>query len=117
MAKRKDPYEGQRGIKAGHWTREMHEQFAIEEMNAASREVGWQRSGIPERHPGAGQCSPSTAYAVIRANRAIAQARTHLASIGPMEGKRTRRLWVALQRVQRQVDKAGNYVAKCMGED
>jgi hypothetical protein len=115
MAKRKrDPYAGQRGIKAGHWTRESHEQAAVRAMSAASKELGHRFSAT---HPGAGQCSPSTAYSVIRANRDIAQARVHLSAIGPMEGRRTSRLWAALQKVQRRVDEAGNYVAKCMGSD
>ena len=96
------------------WGREYHEQFAVEAIESATREIRWtEASG--GHHPGPGRCHPSTAYAVIRANKDIARARAHLASIGPREGKRTRRIWSALSKVERRVQ-ASNYVAKCMGK-
>jgi len=109
------PYAGQRGVKDGRWTRDYHEDFAIEAMNSASKEISWQKAGIPTRHPGVGQCAPSTAYAVIRANRDIARARVHLSALGPADSKRTRKLWAAIGAVEKRVNEAGNYVAKCVG--
>lgn len=114
---KRHPYANQKGITAGHWNREYHEQFAIEAIQAASHETRFERAGVKLKHPGAGQCSPSTAYVVIRANRDIANARVHLSAIGPMESQRTRRLWAQLAKVERKVEQASNYVARCMGTD
>ena len=86
------------------FTRALHEQFAIEAVDSARREL----------RRGAGYCSDSGVYALVRANRDIARARTHLASIGGDEGKRTRKLWSAVGKVERQVDLANNRVAKCL---
>jgi hypothetical protein len=111
------PYVGQKGIKDGRWTREYHEQFAIEAIQSAAHETRFERAGVRVKHPGAGQCAPSTAYAVIRANRDIANARVHLSAIGPASSRRTSRLWAQLSKIERKVEQASNYVAKCMGSD
>lgn len=85
------------------FSRHKHEQFAVEAMDSAKREL-----------PSTYTCQPSGAYATIRAHRDIARARAHLASIGGDEGPRTRKLWGALGKVERQVEQASNRVARCM---
>lgn len=70
----------------------------------AANELMWTRN-----------CGPDAVYALVRANRNIAHARTHLASIGfGSSSPRTRRLWAFVNKRERQIDLAGNRVAKCM---
>lgn len=49
---------------------------------------------------------------VIDANRSIAQARTHLTSIGTVDGPRTRKLWAVASKVERRVAKATAEIVK-----
>lgn len=73
----------------GTWNRRYHETRAIECANDATRRLrGYGPAGI------------------IQANRLIAQARTHLTSIGPNDGKRTRQLWAMVCRADRAVARA-----------
>ena len=93
-------------MKQKQWTREYHEQFAVEAMESARRE-------LPSTH----NCDDRSVYATIRANKDIARARVHLSSIGPQDGKRTRHLWGALAKVERQVEQASNRAARCALKD
>jgi len=116
MSKRRHPYEGQRGIRAGHWTREMHEEAAIRSLANANRLIG-RRVIHVSHHPGPGQCSPSTARAAFDATHAIANAQAHLSSIGPKEGKRTMRLWAAVSKANTRLKVLSAYVEKCVGQN
>ena len=53
------------------WGRAHHEQFAIEAIESARREL-----------PSTYSCNPDAAYATVRANRDIARARA-LSTVGP----------------------------------
>lgn len=85
------------------YTRSTHEQFAIEAIQGAKRELKWTHG-----------CGSNAVYALVRANREIARARVHLASIGGDVGKRTGKLWGAVQRAENQVNQAGDRVARCL---
>lgn len=85
------------------WDRSYHEETAIEEIEAAKRHLR-----------GAYGCSSEAVYAAVRANRMIAHARTHLVSIGPSDGKRTRRIWGALGKIENAVNEANNKLATCL---
>jgi hypothetical protein len=103
-----------RGLKAGRWTREMHESAAISTIRA------WQHAAIlrptdMRYHPGPGQCGRSSTAQIIKANRAVAQARVHLASIGPAEGKRTKQLWRQVGVLEKKLAVANKYLAMCVG--
>jgi hypothetical protein len=83
--------------------RAYHEQFAIEAVESAKREL-----------PSTFDCSAGAVYATVRMNRDIARARAHLASIGGHDSSRTQKLWSAVEQVQRKVDLASNRIAKCV---
>lgn len=83
--------------------RHEHETFAIEGAANAMREAGHVLN-----------CDPGSVYALVRANRDLAQARAHLASIGSRSGDRTSKLWGVIQRAERAVDLKGNKIAKCL---
>lgn len=83
--------------------RAYHEEFAVEAMDTAKREL-----------VSTYNCDPTAVYATVRAHRDIARARAHLASIGGAEGPRTRKLWSALAKVEREVEQSSNRIAKCM---
>ena len=85
------------------WDRKYHEEFAVDAVKTAKREL-----------PYTYECSSQAVYATIRANKDIARARAHLSSIGQREGKRTRKLWGAVGKVERQVEQAANRIAKCL---
>lgn len=85
-------------------TRDWHEEMAISSAKAAANELTWTRN-----------CGPDAVYALARAERNIAHARTHLASIGfGRANARTKRLWAFVNRRDRQVEEAANRVARCM---
>ena len=86
------------------WSRSMHESFAVQEINAAKRELGFIG------------CGSYGVYAAIRANRSIARARAHLASIGPDAGSRVRKFWALASKVNKQVDAKNNKLAACFKE-
>lgn len=62
-------------------------------------------------------CSRYGLRNVIEANRDVAQARTHLASIGPREGRRTLRLWSQVGKIDKRVKAANDGLMKCIVED
>lgn len=100
---------GQRGMTPSgkRWSRQFHEEMAAEEVAYIKRTLRW--GGGHARG-----CSSEGVYTVSKLNKAIARARCHLASIGPQEGKRTRRLWGMVGRAQKQVDRVTNDLAKCL---
>lgn len=62
-------------------------------------------------------CNKEAMDRLIEANRSIAQARTHLVSIGLHSNKRpgrTARLWSAIGKAERQVDQAGANFLRCV---
>lgn len=107
----------QRGVTAGRWNREAHESSVISTLRKFTQGAfaGW--AAPVARHPGAGQCARSTARDIIAANREVAQARTHLVAIGPKDGKRTRKLWGQLGKLEKRLDAANKYLAACAGAD
>ena len=68
------------------WPRSYHEEAAIRSANEALRV----------------RTCPTFA-GVIKANRMVAHARSHLVSIGPRESKRTLRLWAFVGKVEKIV--------------
>lgn len=85
-------------------TREFHEEMAVLSAKRAANDLVWTRN-----------CNTEAVYALVRANRNIAHARSHLASIGfGPSGPRTRRLWSFVGKRERQIDDANNRVAKCL---
>ncbi len=87
-------------------------------MVRAIRTWEYELRPVPERlHPGPGQCGRSTAARIIKANRDVAQARTHLVSIGPKDSKRTTRLWKQLSKIEKRLAAANKYLAMCVGRD
>lgn len=62
-------------------------------------------------------CSRYGLKNIIEANRDVAQARTHLASIGPREGRRTKRLWSQIGKIDKRVKTASDSLMKCIVED
>ena len=108
-----------RGVTAGRWNREAHESSVISTLRKFTGHGGSNSHRIffTGRHPGRGQCARSTARDIIAANREIAQARTHLVAIGPKDGKRTRKLWGQLGKLEKRLDVANKYLAACAGED
>jgi hypothetical protein len=102
------PRAGQRLLTPSgkRWTREMHEEFAAEEIQSIGRELRYGTRG----------CSTDSVYRVARINRAIGRARSHLASIGPSTGRRSRvrKLWGLAGKAQKRVDTATNNLAKCL---
>lgn len=85
------------------FTRATHEQFALEAVDSAKRELS-----------STFDCSAGAVYATVRMNRDIGRARAHLGSIGHHDSPRTVRLWHAVEKAQREVDLASNRVAKCV---
>lgn len=86
------------------WGRDWHEERAAQLAQSARRDIGFTRD-----------CSPGAVYALVRAKGDVAQARTHLVSIGAgPESRRTRKLWGIVSKSQRMVDLAGDRVARCM---
>jgi hypothetical protein len=85
------------------WGRQYHERMIAEELNYVRLQQPYMFS-----------CSPEAFYASVRVNRAIAHARTHLVSIGPQEGKRTRKMWGAVGRAEKVVNEANNRIARCL---
>jgi hypothetical protein len=85
------------------FTRATHEQFALEAVDSAKREL-----------VSTFDCSTGSVYATVRMNRDIGRARAHLGSIGHHDSPRTQKLWSAVEKVQRQVDLASNRMAKCV---
>lgn len=109
-----------RGVTAGRWNREAHESAVTDTLRRYTGRGGiFGPQPLPSgaRHPGRGQCARSTAREIIAANREIAQARTHLVAIGPKDGKRTRKLWGQLGKLEKRLDAANKYLAACAGED
>ncbi len=80
-----------------------HEQFAIEAVESARREL-----------PSTYNCTPDAAYATVRANRDIARARAHVGSIGPTDSARTGKLWGFVGKAEREVGEASNRIASCL---
>ncbi len=90
--------------KTPRMTRAIHEEFAIEALDAAKRDL-----------TSAHSCDSGSLYALTRANRDIARARVHVATISyGGEGKRTRHLWGAVGKVEKRVMEANNRLAKCL---
>jgi hypothetical protein len=92
------------GQRNGAWGRSFHE----EEAARAIRDAG-------QKLVAAFACSPTAVRATVKANRIIAQARTHLVSIGPKDSSRTRKLWGAVGRVEKRVEAANDRLARCLG--
>lgn len=88
----------QRGL-----SRQDKETGAIRDVDKAQRDLAMTHS-----------CSPEAVYGLVRANREIAQARTKLVTIGYRDSARTMKLWAVVGKVEKQVNAAGNRVAKCL---
>lgn len=85
------------------YTRHEREARALENLELARREV-----------KGTYDCSPRSLYALVRANRDIAHARSHLVNIGFHTSKRSARLWQLVGRGENEVNEAGNRLARCL---
>ena len=86
------------------WDRSWHEERAASMAASAKRDLVFTKN-----------CDTSAVYALVRANRDIAHARTHLVAIGPgRESARTRKLWAIVSKSERMVEQATNHVAKCL---
>jgi hypothetical protein len=104
-----------KGVTKGRWNREMHEDFVVKAIRQLEDRP--LIMGIGKHHPGAGKCDRRVIKGIVEANRLIAQARTHLASIGPREGKRTKKLWAQVGKIDKKIAKANDWLAACGGED
>lgn len=94
---------GQEGMTPSgkRWSRSMHESFALDDIRLAQSDLRFVN------------CDSYGVYAAVKANRSIAQARAHLASIGPDAGPRVRKYWKLASKVTKQVDAANNKLASC----
>jgi hypothetical protein len=72
-----------------------HEQRAIEQARRAGKMIREARQLIA--------CQASVAH-LVEAAKSNAQARTHLTSIGPHDGRRTRKLWGMVGRQGKEID-------------
>jgi hypothetical protein len=89
----------------GWGDRDFHEGRVVELVDATNRL-------LPSI--GEGYCEGRAIRALIQANRHVAQARTHLVSIGPHEGKRTRRLFAVVSKLERRLKTVTDKtIAKC----
>lgn len=82
--------------------RKWHEEFARTGTKEAMRLI----------RPDYG-CGAQALNKLVEANRMVAQARTHLISIGPHSSKRTMRLWRMVGNAETKLDAAGKRFVRC----
>ncbi len=85
-------------------TRNDHELEAVRAVQAARRHLGSARAN----------CDARSLESLIQQNRAVAHARTHLTGIGFADSKRTNRLWVAVNKAERDADASQKQFARCL---
>lgn len=91
--------------KVTKYPRAWHEEFAMSNAKSALKDARMVTG-----------CDPQSVYNLVRAERAVAQARVHVFTIGGSErmSRRTRRIASLVQRADRATDEATNKIARCM---